>query len=188
MAEMTSLKRSSAGWLPVIQAPVTIAVASPAARFVLRGEPIVAKYAGDVFGPALPTTPCAVTQAGRRVAMWLGPDEWLLLADSEEPAVLAASLESTLRDEPHSLVDISHRQIGLVVGGRGAQRLLSAGCPLDLHPEAFPAGMAARTVLAKAEIVLWRQSEEIFRLELWRSFAEYVVALLSESARGLPDF
>lgn len=188
MAEMMPLERSSAIALPVMPAPVAIAVVPVTSRFILRGGPVIAKRAGDAFGAAVPTKPRAAIEADGRVAMWLGPDEWLLLADSQDPAALTANLEAALRDEPHSLVNISHRQIGLTATGRGAPRLLSAGCPLDLSPDAFPVGMAARTVLAKAEIVLWRPSEDTFRLEVWRSFAEYVVALLSEAARGLPDF
>ncbi|MGA7805186.1 sarcosine oxidase subunit gamma, partial [Bradyrhizobium sp.] len=133
-------------------------------------------------------SPCRAIASGGRVAMWLGPDEWLLLAEDEEPAGLMAELEAVLGEEPHSLVDASHRQVGLMLEGRGASRLLSAGCPLDLHADAFPPGMVTRTLLAKADIVLWRCSAPAFRLEVWRSFADYVVALLAEAARGLPEY
>jgi sarcosine oxidase subunit gamma len=46
--------------------------------------------------------------------------------------------------------------------------------------------MCTRTVVAKAEIVLWRTSEEIFHVEVWRSFAPYVTDFLAEVARELP--
>ena len=45
--------------------------------------------------------------------------------------------------------------------------------------------MCTRTVFAKAEIVLWRPAEHVFRLEVWRSFSLYVVQLLHEVARDL---
>ncbi len=63
-------------------------------------------------------------------------------------------------------------------------RALSAGCPLDLRVSAFPVGMATRTIFDKAEIVLWRREERAFRVEVWRSFAAYLVAALTEAARG----
>ena len=63
--------------------------------------------------------------------------------------------------------------------------LLNAGCPLDLDLAAFPVGMCTRTVLAKAEIVLWRTSAEVFHVEVWRSFASYVTEYLAEVAREL---
>jgi sarcosine oxidase, subunit gamma len=188
MDEMTPLTRLPPVSAPIVAGPVAINAAPAAARFVLRGGGAAAERASKAFGPSLPTRPCMGAQADRRIAMWLGPDEWLLIAEAEESAALAVDLAEALRDCPNSLVDVSHRQIALTVEGSGAPRLLSAGCPLDLHPRAFPAGMVARTVLAKAEIVLWRRSGESFRLEIGRSFADYVVALLSEAARGLPEF
>jgi sarcosine oxidase subunit gamma len=49
----------------------------------------------------------------------------------------------------------------------------------------FPVGMCTRTVLAKADIVLWRTREDAFHLEVWRSFSGYVIGLLSEIADSL---
>jgi sarcosine oxidase subunit gamma len=62
---------------------------------------------------------------------------------------------------------------------------LSAGCPLDLDLAAFPIGACTRTVLGKTEIVLWRRAQDSFHLEVWRSFATYLTAFLSEAIRGL---
>jgi sarcosine oxidase, subunit gamma len=44
-------------------------------------------------------------------------------------------------------------------------------------------GMATRTLLGKAEIVLWRQAVDRFQIDVWRSFAPYVREFLSEAAR-----
>ena len=48
--------------------------------------------------------------------------------------------------------------------------------------DAFPVGMCTRTVLAKADVVLWRRAEDWFRLECWRSFAPYVTDFLRQAA------
>jgi sarcosine oxidase subunit gamma len=45
--------------------------------------------------------------------------------------------------------------------------------------------MCTRTMLAKAEVVLWRPAAEEFHLEVWRSFAPYVTQFLAEAARGI---
>ena len=47
--------------------------------------------------------------------------------------------------------------------------------------------MATRTIFDKAEIVLWRRGEFAFHVEVWRSFAAYLVAALTEAARGAPE-
>src|SRR5262249_26850211 len=148
---------------------------------ILRGDPHVMTAAGDALGLVISQKACRATVSGERAALWLGPDEQLLL--DAEGADIAATLEPVLRDLPHSLVDVSHRQIALKISGPQATLLLNAGCPLDLDPSAFPVGMCTRTVLAKAQIVLWRTSEDTFHVEVWRSFAAYVSEFLSEAAR-----
>ena len=52
-----------------------------------------------------------------RAAIWLGPDEWLLIAEGVDPEVVAAEIEAALSATPHSLVDVSHRQVGIEVRG-----------------------------------------------------------------------
>ncbi len=145
--------------------------AADMARLALRGD---ASALGAAFGLAMPTQPCRATEADGRSALWLGPDEWLLLAPP-------GTLDADVSLDGAAVVDIGHRQVGLVLEGPGAMDALAAGCPLDLHPTAFPAGMCTRTVFGKAEIVLWRQSAERFHMEVWRSFAAYVHGLLERA-------
>ncbi len=157
------------------QGSPTVTPLPPAARFVFRGRGPAIEAAGTAFGVALPIIACRAAEAGDRAALWLGPDEWLLLAPEAE----------SLAIEGGSLVDVSHRQVGLAVAGRRAARLLNAGCPLDLDLAVFPIGMCTRTVFAKAEIVLWRRAETEFRIEVWRSFSAYVSQYLEESVKEL---
>ena len=159
------------------------AVALPfAMRWILRGGAVVAEPVGAAFGVTPPSAPLRAESAGSRAALWLGPDEWLLIAEDEEPQ-LASALEAALADVPHALVDVSHRQCAIDVSGAAAARLLNSGVPLDFDLAAFPVGMVARTLLLKAEIVLWRRDAERFRLETARSFAPYVAGVLAASAR-----
>ena len=83
---------------------------------------------------------------------------------------------------PHALVDISHRQIALRLGGPHAADILSGACPLDLGIAQFPVGACTRTVFAKADVVLWRTAADTFQLEVARSFGAYVSDLLREIA------
>ncbi len=163
-----------------------LAVSPAAGRILLRGDAAVAARASAAFGAPLPTRSGAVGARSDRAALWLGPDEWLLIAEGEAPAEIIAPLSAALADRAHSLVDVSQRQIGLDVVGPNAARALTAGCPLDLSLAAFPVGTATRTLLAKSEIVLWRRAPEHFRVEVWRSFADYVASYLSEAARRAP--
>jgi sarcosine oxidase subunit gamma len=162
---------------------VALAPLPPAARFVLRARPAAEIAAAGPLGVALPAIACRAATAGSRAALWLGPDEWLLLAPEAEAAALGAALETALADTPHSLVDVGHRQSGLTISGPEAAAVLNAGCPLDLDAMAFPVGMCTRTVLGKAAITLWRTEAETFRVEAWRSFLPYVWGFLTAASR-----
>ena len=71
------------------------------------------------------------------------------------------------------------------MAGTAASAVLNAGCPLDLHPSAFPVGMCTRTVLAKCDVTLWRRAPDLFWLGVNRSFADYVASYLRVAERGL---
>ncbi|HLH48581.1 MAG TPA: sarcosine oxidase subunit gamma family protein [Roseiarcus sp.] len=158
-----------------------ISFCKPAARLILRGREDAAR-AATVFGPAPPLQPLRAAEKGARAAIWQSPDEWLLIAEDSEPAPLIEALGAALARIAHGLVDVSHRQAALEIAGPGAARLLSAGVPLDLDLSAFPVGMATRTLLVKADILLWRRGAERFRLEFGRSFSTYVVDILAQAA------
>ncbi|HZZ63094.1 MAG TPA: sarcosine oxidase subunit gamma family protein [Roseiarcus sp.] len=159
----------------------------PAARFIFRGGEAARLACSTAFDADLPLQLGSAGVGDERTAFWLGPDEWLLIAEGVDPEMMAAEIEAALVGSPHSLVDVSHRQVGLDIRGADAVRALSAGCPLDLRVSAFPMGMATRTIFDKVEIVLWRREETAFRVEVWRSFAAYLVAALNEAARGAPS-
>jgi sarcosine oxidase, subunit gamma len=177
MADLTALRR-----MPAVRATAGMRPLPPAARFILRGAPAVVTRAGASMGLVIEQTPCRASQAAAFAALWLGPDEYLLLAPEAEERARARALSEALDALPHSLVDVSHRQVGLEIAGPHAADILNSGCPLDLDRAAFPIGMCTRTVLAKAEIVLWRTASEVFRIEVWRSFTDYVVRFLNEAA------
>ncbi len=148
-----------------------------ATRFALRAKPEQMQAAGVAFGVALPTTACRAQASGTRAALWLGPDEWLLLAEAQAEAAIKAAFAAITA--PLSLVEISHRNIAIELRGEGVTYALAAGCPLDLDLSAFPVGACTRTLFGKCEVVLWRSAPVTFRMEFWRSYADYVWALLA---------
>jgi sarcosine oxidase subunit gamma len=175
---------SAARTPPLISESLWLRSLPAACRWVLRGGEEVRAAAQATLGLAVPAQACRAGVAGEHAALWLGPDEWLLIAPLAQSG-LATHLERALSPWPHSLVDVSHRQVALVVQGAAAPTLLASGCPLNLEAAAFPVGMCTRTMLAKAEVLLWRLGACEFRIEVWRSFAPYVSQYLAEAARGI---
>jgi sarcosine oxidase, subunit gamma len=182
MAELSAVRRP-----PIVAASSMLRLQPPAARHILRGAPAVLDAAGKALGLSLSMPACRASVDAARAALWLGPDERLLLGEESSAIETATRLQQALRQQPHSLVDVSHRQVAFAITGRQAATVLAAGCPLDLAPVAFPVGMCTRTVLAKAEIVLWRRADDGFHLEVWRSFAAYVSGVIAEATRELAE-
>jgi sarcosine oxidase subunit gamma len=162
---------------------LTIERTGPAARFVLRGSEAVARAAGIALQLELaPAVGRAVERDGI-AALCLGPDEWLLLGAPERESELQQRLNAALQSLPHSLVNAGHRDVAFVLRGSAAADVINAGCPLDLRTAVFPADCCSRTLLGKAEIVLWRSGAQAFRIETARSLAAYVNEFLLLAAR-----
>lgn len=155
----------------------------PCCRLMFRGNRAAADLAGGAFGVLFPDRPCRAEHAGDRAALWLGRDEWLLLAPSAAMEHLTALLAAALETTPHAIVDVSDASMGLEIHGPAATEVLAAGCPLDLDIEAFPVDMCTRTLYGKAEIVLWRKEFSRFRIDVRRSFLPYIENLLIEVLR-----
>lgn len=158
---------------------VKLAVLPPAHRISLRAPAGSAAALSKALGLILPQKPKTSASKGSRTALWLGPDEWLVIDDGSKDPLDACAGADVL----HSAVGISHRNIAISVTGPGAAATINAGCPQDLSLEAFPVGGCSRTILGKAEIVVLRTGEDAFRVECWRSFSDYVFTFLSEAAR-----
>jgi sarcosine oxidase subunit gamma len=138
----------------------------------------------ECTGIALPEDPLRAYTSGDESALWLGPDEWLVLVAQNE-ADFRSRVVSMSRDSQWlgSVVDISARNVGIALEGPHVWWILQGGCPIDLRGGAFPVGSCTRTLFGKAEIVLWHRDETAWHLECWRSFAPYVWVLLEQTAR-----
>jgi len=164
---------------------VSIVQAAPLARLSLRCRDACLAPAGKAFGTAIPQKPLSAETAPNRAAFWLGPDEWMLVAPEMQLDAVVADLEAALDGQPHSLVDISHRQDAVLISGSQAAWLLNTGVPIDLHESAFPVGTVTRTLFHKTPIMLWRTGPDSFVVEAWGSFMDYVTGLLVQSAEEL---
>lgn len=159
-------------------ASVRLTPAQSAERISLRARAEDVAALSQALGLDLPTRPKTSASANGRTALWLGPDEWLVIGEAGSGLMRAAQELGVL----HSAADVSHRNTAILVEGPGAAAAINAGCPQDLSLKSFPVGACTRTIFGKAEIVLLRTSEESFRVEVWRSFSDYAFGLLAEGA------
>jgi sarcosine oxidase subunit gamma len=103
---------------------------------------------------ALPLAPGTWRATGAREALWLGPDQWLVVAAPGAAAAVAGELERALAGAHASVVDVSANRAVLELAGEDRFDLLTQGCGLDLHPRAWGDGSCAQTLLARVPVLL----------------------------------
>ncbi len=139
----------------------------------------LAARVANAFGVNLPVLPNTTTTAGLRTILWLGPDEWLIVAPDKDASIVEASLRQALGADWGSVVDVSANRTVLELRGPSARPALARGCPLDLHPGQFASGACAQSLLAKAQVILWqRDDQQTYWIFARASFAVYVAEWL----------
>jgi sarcosine oxidase, subunit alpha len=166
---------------------VQLAALEPATRLAIRAGTAAATAIGLAFGVLLPTVPCRAITARDRAALWLGPDEWLILAPAGTAIELVTLAIKAVGVHPASVIDVSQRTEALEISGEHAAWCLNAFCALDLDRRKFPPGTCTRTLLGKAEVTLWRIGAEVFRVETPRSLFPHIWACLEEARLEFQD-
>jgi len=115
--------------------------------------------------------------------MCLGPDEWYIIVPLAAQDDVQHAFAALYAKVPHSLVDISHREVAIEIEGAGAALALRSAIPFDV--DAMPVASGCRTVFDKAQIVFVREATDSFRIEVWRSFADHVWGILRAASREI---
>ena len=123
-----------------------------------------------------PAANTATTWEGRDV-LWLGPDEWLVVAQPDDAMTIVRELEETLAGHHHSVLDVGANRI--VYELRDGLEPLSSGCGLDLHPSRWTPGMCAQTLFGGAQVILHQRDERTTRVFVRPSFAGYFADLFA---------
>ena len=127
--------------------------------------PYLRKTNVRITSPDLPTVPNTMSRYRDGTALWLGPDEWLVVgADAQG-------------------VDVSAQYTTIVLTGPAVLDVLAHGCALDL--ERFGPGTCAQTMLARANVILAALSADEMRIHVRASFARYLAAWLLDAAQEL---
>jgi len=139
------------------------------------------------YGLRLPSAARA-TSTGAVTIVSTGPDQYLLV--DEEGGSSAARLETL----PAVAGQNGGRAV-LRVSGPRVRDILAKGVMIDLHPDAFPDGMAAATGIAHIPVLLWRQDDptgaSVFVIAVSRSMAgsfwRWLIASVAEFGCTIRD-
>ncbi len=94
------------------------------ARIILHGGHQARAAITAALGLRFSDTACtAVVSPDGSAALWLGPDEYLLLDQGHAASERITALEQAVAGVPHALVDVSHRQVTLEISGPHAEAI-----------------------------------------------------------------
>ncbi|WP_028812034.1 sarcosine oxidase subunit gamma [Streptomyces flavidovirens] len=127
--------------------------------------------------------PLRAGMSGDVKLLWMGPDEWLLVAPEGRQHDLVAQLRSAIGDEFATVTDVSAQRTTLALSGHLVREVLAQGCAIDLDPRVTPVGSCLTTVLAQAPITLVVRGDAASSVWLLvrSSFASYLATWLVDA-------
>jgi sarcosine oxidase subunit gamma len=125
------------------------------AQVSVRGEPPT----------GFPVEPNTTAVVDGRTVLWLGPDEWLVLGGCEEDYAGVSAA-----------VDVSANRVLFVLSGEGAADVLAGGCSVEIAT-----GHCAQTLVARAQVILFRPEPDRWLILVRPSFAPYLRAWLEDA-------
>lgn len=139
--------------------------------------------AKQVLGLELPKSPRTSSSWGDIKALWLSPDQWLILCGRDKASVLQAELSKAL-DAIHSLaVDVSDMRCVIRLEGAGVRETMMKGCSLDLLSNDYGPGAVRRVRFAEIAALLHVVEDNVIDLYVFRSYADYTWDFLLKAAR-----
>lgn len=131
--------------------------------------------AKEVLGLDLPTAPRTSVAWGDIQALWLAPDQWLILCPGARLAELLSGLRKVLEGIHSFAVDVSDMRAILRIEGDAARGVLLKGCSLDLLGSDYGVGTVRRVRFAEIAALLHVVSDKPDTIDLYvfRSYADY---------------
>jgi sarcosine oxidase, subunit gamma len=139
--------------------------------------------AKSVLGLDLPKAPRTSASWGDLKALWLSPDQWLILCTRSKTAALLAELTTALGKIHSLVVDVSDMRAIIRIEGDGVRETLMKGSSLDLISEDYKPGAVRRMRFAEIAALLHVVEDNMIDVFVFRSYAEYTWAFLEKAGR-----
>lgn len=134
----------------------------------------------EAYGVELPRRPQRVVGNGI-VFVWLGPDQWLAIAERTNNRDLEVELKQRVAGLA-SVVDQSDGRVIVRVSGPLAREVLAKGVPIDLHADTFGVNAVAITHASHIGVIMWQvDAAPTFELAMFRSYADSFAHWLLEA-------
>lgn len=155
----------------------------------LAGDARFMAAAKTVLGLDLPTAPRTSAAWGEVQALWLAPDQWLILCPRAKTGDILTALRQALAAVHSFAVDVSDMRTIIRIEGDQARSLLLKGSSLDLLSPDYAAGTVRRLRFAEIAALLHIVSgkPDVIDLYVFRSYADYAWDWLLANGRAVAE-
>ena len=147
----------------------------------MRADKSADKIIKPITGCMFPPANNKFTSAGQRHAVWLGPDEFLILCEAGKEEELTSTIKSSLGDRHAAVTNVTDALAAFQLRGAAVREVLAKGCSLDLHPSSFSSGDAVQTLLSHAAVIIMALADDGVIVICRTSFAAYLYDWLCDA-------
>ncbi len=136
-----------------------------------------------VLGFDLPKAHRTSTSWGDMKALWLSPDQWLILCPGDKAQALTEQISAALKTIHHLAVNVSDMRAIIRLEGEHARTTVMKGTSIDLTHGDYPPGTIRRMKFAEVGALLHIVEENVIDVYVFRSYADYAWEFLLKAAR-----
>ena len=165
---------------------------SPIMKLNLRGKKReFFTTVGKNLNMILPTEANTSTTSDKLTAIWLSPDEWMIVSnelvnkDTNKYELYEILFNSFSKTNLGAVIDVTDQFVQLELKGKNIYEIFSAGCPFNFNEFKEKIGATTQTVLNHIDVILHHKEENVVNLFVRRSFAEHLWSWIEDSASRL---
>ena len=161
----------------------------------LRGNPNDTNFmssASEALNAVLPVRPNTYITIDSLKIIWLGPNEWLIIDETEhDKHGLFSKLENSFTSQDVSVTDVSENRTVIRITGAKIFILLAKFLTLNLENSLNSSSSVAQTLFIKVPVLLMRHHKHNIepKIDIFtnRSHANYIYKILVDGTKNL-DF
>ena len=174
------------------QESVSVKEISPVIKINLRGKKReFLTNIGKILNIILPAEANTSTTSEKLTAMWLSPDEWMIVSnelvskDTNKYELHEMLFNSISKTNLGAVIDVTDQFVQLEIKGKNIYEIFSAGCPFNFNEFKEKKGSTTQTVLNNIDVILHHKEENIVNLFVRRSFTEHLWSWIEDCASRL---
>ena len=146
---------------------------------------------GKNLNMLLPTEANTSTSGETLTALWLSPDEWMLISNktiSEETNTYEVEdnlIKNISKTKLGAITDVSDQFVMINIKGSKVFHLLATGSPFNFNEFKNKKGSVAQTILSHIDVIIHHTEINDVNLFIRRSFSQHLYSWLNDSASRL---